>query len=210
MNLQESYKDLEWELRSPRDGNYKRVFLYNDSLERIKKEGGNNARHPYPHEAFSLICDGIEEKLSGDFKRVYDDMYKDFGEWLSMAWQRKGDKIILYADPENLKWDGSKYVIDGKKLIYSNENEFPLAKDIPSERWIGLDQFDAGLIQFLYSRPFAQLPKKMRDGDKIVQLYLPHKKTLWPLGGGCGVFGSDYRGRASRWVREKNYMGEKE
>ncbi len=180
--------------------NKKLLFTYDKSLERIKAAG--HERHALPSEAFSFLIANLENKLTAGQKAIAIDMLDSWGEWLGMAWKRKLDKVICYSNPENLKWDGSKYAIDGKKLICSSENEFPLAQNIPDSNWVDLSTFDAGLVQFLYSRQFAQLPKEMRDGDKKAQMYLPPENTLWPLGRGFDYYSANCycNGRVSRWV----------
>jgi len=196
------FAGIEFEPKSPRGNDGEKVlFTYGESLER---KAAGYSRHARPSEAFSFLIAGLENRLSPSQKAIADDMLASYGEWLSMACQRKKDKIIFYSDPENLKWDGSKYAADGRKLICSDENEFPLAKDVSASSLIGLDKFDDGLVQFLYSRPFAQLPKEMQDGSKKARLYLPPKNTLWPLGRGVhdgySVCGFGYSYGASRWV----------
>ena len=200
------YSDLEWGLNVPMNGNEKKLFYYDASLSRIKTINSAN-RHPYPSEAFGLIIDGLEGKLSGDCLKVYEDMIKSYGEWFSMAFERKGNELHAYLDPENLKWNGSRYGVVGKKLKYSGEEVFDV-KGINSGNYVHLENFNPDFVKFMYGRKFEDLPGKMKEGNLRAQIYLPSENTIWPVGRGYFVnrfyiYGY-YVDRASRWVR-KNF-----
>ena len=199
------YSDLEWELKCPYENGEKKLFTYDASLERIKAINSAN-RHPYPSEAFGLIIDGLEGKLSSDCLKVYNDMMTNYGEWFSMAFERKGNELHAYLDPENLKWDGSIYKVVGNKLKYSVKEVFDLS-GIDSEKWIGLNTFQGDFVKFMYGRKFEDLPGKMKEGNQRAQVYLPSENTIWPVGRGgywFDIVGCSYYVRASRWVR-KNF-----
>lgn len=224
-----TYKDLEWELKVPRecyrDSYIKRSFTFDESWERIRKNGGDNARHPYPSEVSGLICDSLKGKLSGDLKKVCDDMLDPhgeegygghilpYGEWFSMAFKRRKDKLIVYLDPENLKWNEKRftYIIDGKSLICSDQRIFNI-KGKKSGEWIDLKEFGDDFFKFMYGKSFGDLPKRMRIGIGKAQVYLPGEEKIFPVSfsdnytvrlGEKFCIGVGYGDRASRWVRPK-------
>ena len=155
------YKGLEFEPLAPRNGKEKELPTYDASLARLRQE--KYERHASPSEAFSLIEDNLEGKLSGALKAVADDMMSSYGEWLSMAFERKGDLLIAYLHPEGIVWDGSKYV---KQNTFKSDSEqrFNIAGK-KSNEWIPLQEFGDDFSLLVYSRKFADLPQVMREGN---------------------------------------------
>ena len=98
----------------------KKMYTFDESLERIKKAGYE--RHMRPSEFFSLFIASLvnkatlENKLNQEQKELLSDMNGSYGEWFSMALARKGDTLICYQDPINLKFDGKNYFFEGEKL----------------------------------------------------------------------------------------------
>ncbi len=185
-------------------------WMYFDaSLERLKGEGYD--RHPRPWEAFSLIIDHLEDKLAeGSVEDlVAKNMLSGKGEWFGMAVERRGDRLYLYADPENLKWDKDKklYVIEGDKLVCDMNFGSPYLNvaGIPSQQWVDLKEFDDDFTQTIYTRKFKDLPEEMREGGGRAQIYLPPEKVMWPVGRGDGfdIDSDGCGGRASRGVRAR-------
>ena len=80
--------------------NNKTLPTYDASLARLRQE--KYERHASPSEAFSLIEDNLEGKLSGALKAVADDMMSSYGEWLSMAFERKGICLLHTCIPKVL------------------------------------------------------------------------------------------------------------
>ena len=200
------YGNLQIESKSPRDGTDKTLFYYDKSLIDLRTRLNNpSARHLKPQEAFGIIIDGLEGKLSGDLKNIYDDLVSSYGEWFSLGMERKKNKLILYEDIEGLVWDGSKYVVQ-TKLEFSDRKEFDI-KGIASETLVDLNKFEPELVEYLYGRQFDALPDAMKVGDKRAQLWLPSEAMgVRPVGRGdfndgyyvvYAGFGDD---RASRGV----------
>ena len=201
-----TYKGLEWdtyayaaiackggktlnELRPKRE---KIMLSYDKSLERVRNEG---KRHPSPKEAFSLIIDNLEGRLSEELKPVAEDMCGGFGEWLSMAMERKGDVLICYLHPEGLVWDGKTYV--KINFTYAEKEQFNVSGK-GSQEMINLSAFDDMLVQYIYGKSFDKLPKEMRKGS----IYLPEEGVVWPAGiSGYSIFDCRYNLRASRGVK---------
>ena len=198
-----SYRDLEFEVQASRNRSDKILYAFDESLERLQSAGFE--RHPRPSEAFTLLADGIEGKLSGGLQKVSEDMLNNYGEWLSLAFERNNDVLICYLDPKGLVWNtkSSEYVKDGFK--FAEKKEFNIAGK-PSQQWIELAEFSDNLVRFLYGRSFKDLPQDMREGDKKAQLYLPSDGVVWPVArdgfnDGYGVGGGNCNVGASRGVR---------
>jgi hypothetical protein len=200
-----SYKNLEFEPLAPSKGTgIKEAFYFNDSLARLRDAGYQ--RHPSPSEAFGLIIDGLEGKLGPGEKTVADDMLESYGEWFSMAYERKGDTLVAYLEPEGLVWDSgaSSYVKQGFK--FSDKRKFGVAGKA-SRTLIELSEFDDDFVRFHYGRPFKDLPTVVQEGDQRAQVWL-REGGPWPVG--RGVFVDDWfvvnggcDGGASRGVRPK-------
>ena len=202
-----SLDDLMIEQTSPRDQqNNKILYMFDKSLEALKQRGFQ--RHLRPSEAFKVIIDAIENP-SSKYKPLKEDMLSSYGEWLSLALERtKPSELTFYLDPENLIWDGLKYIVQGQ-LRHSAKQSFPISRDIPSQEYVDLNKFPDELVEFLYSRKFNNLPKIMQSGDKRAQLWLPQKGIVRPcFHGGFVDFGVDsyFNNWASRGVRvAKNF-----
>ena len=194
------YKDFFVEAKAKRDVGQvdKSLMYYDKSLADLRSKGF--ARHLRSQEVFGLLADGLEGKLSGEQKVVYDDMLVSYGEWLSLAFERDGNKLFCYVDPEGLVWKDNRYVKDNN-FKFSEKKEFDISGK-SSRVWIDLREFGDDFVKFLYGRFFSHLPVQMQEGGQRAQVYLPPDKTAWPVGrGNCywfGVFGFNYYGRASR------------
>src|SRR3989344_1128866 len=198
------YKNLQIEKTSPKDVRENKVlFTYDKSLIDLRTRLNNpSARHLIPQEAFGIIIDGLEGKLSGNIKTIYDDLVSSYGEWFSVGMERKKNKLILYEDIEGLVWDGSKYVVQ-TKLEFSDRKEFDI-KGIASETLVDLNKFEPELVEYLYGRQFDALPDEMKTGGNKAQLWLPSKAMgVRPVGlgvDGYDVFAGFYDDWASRGV----------
>ncbi|MBS3148085.1 hypothetical protein J4219_04325 [Candidatus Woesearchaeota archaeon] len=202
-----SYERVDFESRAYRAQNEqtKDILTFDESLERLRAAGFE--RHARPQEAFGLIIDGLEGKLNGELSKVSADMSTGHGEWLSLAFERKGELLVCYLDPVGLVWTGIKY--DKQNFGYSGECSFDI-NGITSGQWVGLDKFRPYFVQFLCGRRFDQLPTEMREGNKKVHVYLPSDGVAWPVARGdyrfsVSGFGSRYGvygDGASRGVRD--------
>lgn len=164
------------------DGGRKEIYTFDKSLSRLRTAGFT--RHPRPQEVFSLLIADLEGRLTPEQKAIADDMLKSFGEWLGLALERNGDIITVYLDPEGLVWNNSTEKYDQQNFQFISRRDFHIDRRIESERWIDLDQFSDDVVKYLSTRPFAQLPEKMKRGDLQVQLYLPLDGTIWPVSRG--------------------------
>ena len=179
--LSTTYKDVEFEqttARKQRSTHTKQCFYFNDSLSDLKRRGFE--RHARPQEAFGLVIDGLEGKLTGNPKAIHDDMLASCSEWLSLAFERKGNVLICYLDPEGLAWDK-----DSKKYVgsvrFSEKRDFDITGK-PSQYWVDLKDFNEDFVRFLYGRSFNELPQEMKKGNKTAQACLPPDGVVWPIG----------------------------
>lgn len=203
-----NYDGIEFEPRAYRKNGStdKKLFYFNDSLDRIKK--ANYERHARSQEVFGLVIDGLEGKLANTpLQGVYGDMFKSYSEFMSLAWECKGNMLIAYLDPEGLVWNAKTDCYVKKGFKFTEQEEFNIVgKD--SDQWIDLKEFDDEFVEWHYTRKFSELPKKMQKGDKRAQVYLPLDGSIWPVGRGSYGDGFDifsyFSSRASRGVR-KNF-----
>ena len=174
-----SYKNLQFESRAYRDQGQteKKLFHYDQSLVRLRHDGF--ARHARSAEVFSLLCGGLEGKLTPKEKTIADDMLASYGEWISLALERTGNRLIAYVDPEGLVWEENQYV-KSSQFRSAEQHEFDITGK-NSKKLIDIDLFDAEVVQFLYGRSFDDLPAAMRKGDHQARLYLPYDNTIWPV-----------------------------
>ncbi len=163
----------------------KQCLSFDASLARLKSAGFE--RHARSQEVFGLLIDGLEGKLAGQLKGVYDDMLVSYGEWLSLAVKREGDVLIAYVVPKNLVWDKNKsnYVVRGQVDCVSKETFNIAGKQ--SQTLIDLREFEDKFVKFVYGCSFNQLPQIIREGDRRVrraQVYLPSDGIVRPVARG--------------------------
>ena len=204
------YKNMEFEHPAYRKAGEtgKTLLTYDASLARLRKAGFE--RHAHPQEVFGLLIDGLEGKLTVEEKLICDDQLASYGEWLSLAFERQGKRLITYLDPEGLEWKKGKYV-KTTNFKCSDTKDFDITAKM-SQRYLDLNKFPDDLVQFLYGRSFAALPQEMRKGSKKAQLVLPPDTTAWPVGFGVFNYCYDvigYINWASRGVRERTSVPKK-
>ena len=196
------YKNLQIEPKSQRTGTEKTLFAYDKSLEDLRTRLNNpSARHLRPQEVFGIIIDGLEGKLSGNIKTIYDDLVSSYGEWFSVGMERKKNKLILYEDIEGLVWDGNNYV--QQNFAYSGQPKTFDIKGIASETYVDLNKFKPELVEYLYGRQFDALPNDMKTGGRKAQLWLPSENMgVRPVGRGYYWYSviANFSYRASRGV----------
>ncbi|MEK6853402.1 MAG: hypothetical protein AABX64_01845 [Nanoarchaeota archaeon] len=193
-------QDVKFEAKATYEGSNKKLLTYDASLASLRSRG--QTRHPRPQEVFGLLIANLENKVTAEQKSIAEDMLNSYGEWLSAAMERNKDKLTIYTDPEGLVWNGSTYVMEN--FTFESKRDFSIA-GIPSTKLVDLNQFGNDLVEFLYTRKFAQLPQAMCEDGKRAQLYLPADGQILPAG--RGSFGSrfyvgsyNYNNRASRGV----------
>ena len=87
-------ESLDVEQISPRDQqNHKLLFTYDESLKALQQR--EFERHLRPSEASQVLIVALEHSES-PYKPLADDMLYSFGEWFSLAMERK-DKTTLSA-----------------------------------------------------------------------------------------------------------------
>ncbi len=177
MTVKSALADIVFEPRSVYEGKHKKLYTFDASLRALRKRGYE--RHPRPAEAFDLICRGLERKLQPEQQAIVDDMTCKDGEWLSMVVTCKRKMLHCYLDPENLIWDGNKYVVQGGKLKHAGEEVYSIGSLcgwVPIKNVNGINPL---LIEKLWSRPYAILPEEIRQ-DALI--WLPPENVLVPVG----------------------------
>ena len=181
--LPATYDDIEIEPRAARtlaqSREIKHPMSYNVSLKRLKKAGYE--RHASPSEALSLIYGGVEGKLSERLETIYKDMMWNCGEWLSMAMERDGDKLIAYLHPEDLPESG--LTGDSNGFGYADKREFNI-KGLESEKWMRIREMEDFFIRTVYGREYRDLPYIVRNGSALIdaaQIMLPPDGCLLPV-----------------------------
>ncbi len=194
-----SYQRLIIEPSAPRTGGSEKDLLTYDASEARLVQAGY-LRHLFASEAFGLLIDSLESKLSGPVAAIAQDMVSSYGEWLSLAWKKQGTNLLVYEYPV-VSWDGSAYAL-------ARPVAPTLTLDIgsqPSTQWIDLQALPDSFTQYHYGRSFAQLPQEMKAGGKRAQVYFHNDGTFWPVGrGGRGwcYRGGGSGGRASRGAKK--------
>ncbi len=194
--LNTSYQDVVFEERAfrKRRQTEKELLTYTQSLARLRKAGFE--RHARPQEEFSLIIAGLEGKLSNAREQgVYADMFTSYGEWLSLAFERQGDVLVAYIDPEGLVYKNGYR--KSKKFSFAHKEDFDITGK-QSGSLIDVQEFGDDFVQFLYGRRFAQLPDEMRMGSRRAQVALPSDGIVWPVGRRVFVYGVD--GFCNNWA----------
>ena len=125
------------------------------------------------------------------------------GEWLSCAFERQENKLIVYLDPEGLVFDGQKYT---KQNFSGAEEETFNLKGKPSQKIFKLKDLPADLIEYIYGRKLENLPKEIQNNTIF---YLPENNMIWPVGRGgcdsnCNVDAYFYRASRGVVVGKKN------
>lgn len=192
-----AYKKVIFEKHAPRENNDKCIFNFQDSLDDLMQRG--YARHQRPNEVFSLLCVYLEGELS--VKNIAQDMLNSYGEWFSLAMRYQNNILHCYIDPS--------FEYDRKCMRYN-------LKNYSSERFFSLPYLDKysfiikevnvlnpSLVEFLWSRPFDQLPLDIRNN---AYLYLLDDEHIWPVGRSYGSYRYgvncyDFVNWASRGVR---------
>lgn len=204
--ITDSYRELNFEEKAKYFDSYrneKQLFTY-DVSEEIIKQKNPKARHARPQEAFGLIIHCLEDKIHDEkLLKVKEDMLKSQGEWLSCAFERQGNKLIVYLDPTGIKWNGNEY-IKTENFKFTEKKEFDIT-GINSQSWTDLNKFSDEFVKYIYGRKFNELPQEMKEEGKRARVYLSPDGKFWPIyRGGCnndyGIATCIYYSWASRGV----------
>jgi len=177
------YQQVEFEtLACRKEGKSEKAsFSFDQSLAKLRERGYE--RHPRSVEMFSLLSDHLEERLGNGVQEVAVDMLENYGEWVSLAWERKGDVLIAYVDPVGLVWDEQRreYVRDNFDCAQTQEFDITGKQ---SRHGVDLKEFGREFVVAHYGVPFDELPVQMREGDRRAQAYLTPEGIVWPVGRG--------------------------
>jgi len=141
-----------------------------------------------PWEYFGMLISYYEGNLPEQLHFTAQQMLGDYGEWFSMAWKRKGDKLICYTDPENLNYDKvhGQYEIN-KKLNYRLEKEFNIKK-VPSKMWVHVTKFTDDFIDYFYNKQLEDMPEYVIMAKNHFLIYLPEEDVLAPVSRSFGTY----------------------
>lgn len=158
-----------------------RYLTFDSSLRTLKKEGYD--RHLYPWEVFDLLINRLENKLNQKLGYTAQTILASDGEWLNVAVERKGKKLVCYVNPENLKWNQNlhKYIYDGN-LEYDYKKELSIG-DVPSYDWVGLKSFNDEFSIFFYNRELKDMSEEIQKKSAV---YFPGDSVIWPIARGSG------------------------
>ncbi len=201
LTVKPSLADVVFEPKVVYEGKEKKLYTFDVSLRALRERGYE--RHPRPAEAFDLICRGLEGRLQPEQQAVVDDMMSCYGEWLSMAMMREGNLLHCYLDPENLMWNGNKYVAQGGKLQHAGEEVYSIGSVNGYVPIKDVNEINPVLVEKLWSRHYAILPEEIKQK---AWLFLLPENVLWPVAREdyCGFSISSYLDHwASRGVRQR-------
>ena len=155
---------------------------FNDSLDFLRKHGCE--RHFRPWEYFGSIIDHLECNLKEGHEKLAKEMLKCEwgGVWLSMAFERRDDKLICYMDPENIgNITTGVNSLSKEHMGYSAREEFDINPSFRSDGWTYLENFNDDFVEYFFTRKFKDLPKFMREGRKEAKVWIPPQGVVWPV-----------------------------
>ena len=150
------WNGLLWELKFLNNLGW---IHYNESDAELKKKG---MRHPYLWESGEFLCAGLEGKLKGPIKKVYDDFY---GEWQNAGMILDGKEIVLYLDPVFdylYGYNGYSLKSHGKVLRISAENA--------KAGWNKIVDLGDAVSKVFYGRTVKELPEKLKVNGELYLL----------------------------------------
>jgi len=178
-------------------------YYFDSGLEALRFKGFQ--RYARPIEIMTVLIDYLEKGEKSKYASLAKNMSSCFGEWVSVAFRKRGLFLDVALDPENLTWSYSSRVYYlNLRPIGNNVKSFDIGNK-KSGTLIDLGDFPDDLVEYLYGRKFKDLPKKMQEGRKKAQLLF--SEDWWPVG--CGDFKNYYNFdthlnyRVLRGVREK-------
>ena len=163
---------------------------FDKGLEAIRSKGFE--RYLRSDEAFRLNMDILESKVEFPLQEVFD--YTGY-EWLSLAWEIKGQSLIAYVNPVGLQFQ--EYTDSVTKAIrykyrtphfgYKDKKSFSIEKMCSKglEKRYSLSEFDNDFIEFHCGRTFVDLPQVIKDSAKVD---LPPENFLVPVAHSPSIF----------------------
>jgi hypothetical protein len=153
---------------------------YQDSLARLRQKGFK--RHLRPIEFYEILLEHFRTNGLGTREDVAKNMLSGKGEWLSVAFRKRGNILEVSWDPENIAWNGKEYVTKGDLRV---DFACPDMGDKKSEKYYKISTFPSELVHALYGADAGELSKY--DAG----IYLPPEGKWWPVG--CGyIYGYSY------------------
>ena len=191
------------------DRNEKRLYTFDQAQALV---AGKGLVLPAFRDVMThVIVPGLEGKLKGAQKEVFDDMFKSYGEWTDNAFYLDGDTFYVSAGITGLVWDQKASAYNATAMTVS---ELPKAYDRKGlvNGWNTLKDVAVAapnLVNDLYGSEYNALPSRIK---KNAGIYLPADKTVRPVGRGDDVViyldaGGDYGYRAVRGA-QKNIPSE--
>ncbi len=190
-------EDVYDDIQVTKDDNHDNGWTYGDSLESLGKKGFT--RHLYPWEAFDILFAPNENPI-GKLAQIKADMLQGWGEWLNIAFMKKGDILYVVKDPSGFSDD---------KQPQGELREFRGFSKIPTEKYVRV----GNLPDQMEGQPYFVGEMWHRDKDFLTQknagIWLAPEGKWRPVGRGDiddGFILNAYDGnsrRASRGVRRK-------
>ncbi len=154
---------------------------YDAGLEALTTYG--YTRYLRVREAFGIVI-GVLEGRASPLVRMVRDSFQCY-EWLSLAWEIRGGKLIAYIDPTGLKWQepkGSSYKYRTPDFTYRERREFSIAHLMSNtQKRHHLKEFDDKFVRFHCGRPLKALPSELKRGDSAIRVDLPRPNFLVPV-----------------------------
>jgi hypothetical protein len=107
------------DIQVTKDDNHDRGWTYGDSLKSLSEKG--YTRHLYPWEAFDILF-ATNENPIGKLTQIKADMLHGWGEWLNIAFMKKGDTLYVVKDPVGFNGDEQP---QGKLEEYKGFSKIP-------------------------------------------------------------------------------------
>ena len=175
-----TFGPLRLQARAIYQGKEKTLYTFDQAQESVAAKGLVLPRFRDVME--HVIIPGLEGTLTKEQQPVFEDMFRSYGEWTDNAFYRQQNRLYVTTGNKGLIWNGKEY--DATAMTV---DATPTAYDIsglPSQEWLALERVAKtapALVNDLYSRPFKDLPRKVRNN---AGLYLPRDGTVRPVGRG--------------------------
>jgi len=152
---------------------------YQDSLARLRQKGFK--RHLRPVEFYEILLEHFRTNGLGTHEDVAKNMLSGKGEWLSVAFRKRGNILEVSWDPENIAWNGKEYVTKGDLRV---DFACPDIGNKKAEYYYKISTFPSELVHALYGADAEELSKYNAG------IYLPPEGKWWPVG--CGNSNDGY------------------
>jgi hypothetical protein len=151
---------------------------YQDSLARLRQKGFKN--HLRPIQFYEVLLEHFRTNGLGTHEDVAKNILSGKGEWLSVAFRKKGNTLEISFDPENIAWNKGKEVYDGELRV---DASFDIGNK-ESRKYYKIGEFKQELVTALYGADAGELSKYNAG------IYLPPEGSWWPVGTGYNYYGN--------------------